>query len=727
MNDDLPAAPSQDVVNIDFGPSWHHGRGDINQAGRDIVQHIYADADRSLPIPRQLPPSAHGFVDRADPLTRLNSLVGPANTTWTRAVAVVGTAGVGKTALALWWAHRARSQFVDGDLYVNLRGYDPDGPAHPSDVLDGFLRAFDIPPDKVPPTQAERAALFRAVLAPRRVLIVLDNAATASQVRPLLPGSSSCAVLITSRSRLAGLSIRDGVSNVDLELLPPDQAVLLLTELIGRRAADDPQGTSELAQLCAYLPLALRIVAERTASRPQAQIGDTVADLRVSKHRLDMLAVDDDELTSVRAVFSWSYQSLIPAAAAMFRLLGLHSGPDISTGAAAALSDSTPTEARQQLDVLAGVHLIDAHKHNRYQLHDLLSAYAAERAQSDLPDEKGAAAQGRAFTWYLHSANNADLRLNPHRRHVVTETLEATWSPARFANRAEALLWCEAERLNCIATVRRAAEVGALDIAWRLPLVLNSFFYLRWYVADWAEVATIGVAAARQLHDPLALAWSLTGLGGAFEMVGNLTRVIECCEEALPLWRLSADRRGEILGLHNLGNAYRKIGRLEEALNFETAALSLAQSTGDSRMAGMTLNGLGHVHCGTARFDEAIECFQQAMIQSRQAEDRHTEGQTLRFLADVYRQLGRYAEAVLTYHQALPLQRAIGDQRGEGDTLMGLGDAELRTGHPVAAAAAWQSARDLFESLNEPQMYELAEDALRNAGSTWHIESGSAT
>jgi tetratricopeptide (TPR) repeat protein len=726
VNEDESSAPAQDAANIDLGPSWHHGRGDINQAGHDIVQHIYANADKSFPIPRQLPATVHGFVDRTAPLARLNSILTPANTGSTRAAAVVGTAGIGKTALALRWARSARSQYTDGDLYVNLRGYDPDGPADPLDVLDGFLRAFDFPPDKMPARKAERAALFRAVLAPLRVLIVLDNAATADQVRPLLPGSNSCAVLITSRSRLAGLSIRDGVSNVDLELLPPDEAVLLLTELIGRRTADDPESTSELARLCAYLPLALRIVAEKTASRPWARISDTVADLRTSKDRLDMLTVDDDELTSVRAVFSWSYQSLQPAAAAMFRLLGLHSGPDISTGAAAALSDSTPTEARQQLDVLLGVHLIDAHEHNRYQLHDLLSVYAAERARFELSAEERAAAQRRELTWYLHAANNADLRLNPHRRHVAVEALEARWSPARFATRAEALLWCETERLNCVVAVRRAAEIGALDIAWRLPLALNSFFYLRWYVADWAETATIGVGAARQLHDPLAEAWSLTGLSGAFEMVGDLTKVIECCEEALPLWRLCDDRRGEILSLHNLGNVYRKVGRLEEAFRFETAGLRLAEDTGDSRMAGLALTGLGHIHSATGRFNEAIECFQQALLQSRHAEDKHTEGQTLRFLADGYRRLGQDAEARLTYHQALRLQRVIGDQRGEGDTLMGLGAAELHAGHPAAAATAWRSARDIFVALNEPQLRELAEDALRNAGSTWHIEPGPA-
>ncbi|GAA1373856.1 ATP-binding protein [Catellatospora chokoriensis] len=716
MTEDRVPESAPNVIKVTFESSRHDGKGDVNQAGRDLVQNIYTRAGESLPVPRQLPSGAGDFVDREEHLARLNFLLSSDRRGGTRAVAVVGTAGVGKTALALQWANGTRDGYADGDLYVNLRGYDSEGPADPSDVLDGFLRAFDIPPDKVPAGPDARAGLYRAVLATRRVLIVLDNAATAGQVRPLLPGSGSCAVLITSRSRLAGLSIRDGVASVDLELLPADEAVLLLTKLIGRQAETEVDETAELARLCAYLPLALRIVAERARSRPYTRIRDVVAELRASSDRLDLLAVEDDELTSVRAVFSWSYDNLPPAVARMFRMLGLHLGPDVSASAAAALADTTVTDARQRLDALFGVHLVDSVERDRYQLHDLLKVYAAELAQRDCSADEVAAAQRRELTWYLHAASHADLLLNPGRRRVVPDVLEGPWSPSPFANRDDALQWCEAERLNCVAMVRHAAAIGFHDIAWKLPLLFNTFFYVRWYVANWIETATIGVASARVLQDPFAEAWSLIGLGGAREIALDWAQALQCYEEALGLWRTCGDQRGEMLALHNLGNAYREVGRLVESLAFEAAGLAIAEHVGDDKIAGASLQGQGKTYRAMSKVDEAILCFQRALVLHRQVGDQHTEGQTLCFLADVYRQVGRDSEAVVTYQVALGVQQAIGDQRGQADTLMGLGAAELNSGHRAEAGAAWRSARDIFVVINEVVLRDRAESTLRDAG-----------
>jgi Helix-turn-helix domain/NB-ARC domain len=347
-------------------------------------------AEATQVMPAQLPAHAAVFTDRKNELAELDQLLAtPAGATGAMTIALIsGTAGVGKTALALRWAHRARSRFPDGQLYVNLRGYDPAPSLHPGQVLDCFLRALRVSAEKTPTDVEAKAGLYRSLLDGQRVLVVLDNAGTADQVRPLLPGSPGCLVVVTSRSRLSGLVVRDGAHRVTLHPLPVADALILLREIIGADRVDaEPEMAVQLAHQCAHLPLALRLSAERVVSHPHLTLAELVGELADERDRLDLLVVPDDESTAMRAVFFWSYRSLPPESARMFRLLGLHTGPDISVPLAALLSNTTLLEARRLLDVLTSVHLLEETGHGRYRFHDLLRAYAAERAAAEDTEE----------------------------------------------------------------------------------------------------------------------------------------------------------------------------------------------------------------------------------------------------------------------------------------------------------------------------------------------------
>ena len=416
--------------------------------------------DRSgIAPPRQLPPSPPGFVGREGELAQLDSFVPPPGRRRSGPVviaAVHGMAGVGKTALAVHWGHRVARRFPDGQLYMDLRGHSARVAMTPGEALGRALRALGVPDRQVPAEVEEQAALYRSLLAGRRVLVVLDNAVTPEQVRPLLPGSAGCMAVVTSRCRLSGLAARDGAQRISLDVLPAAQAVAVLAQAAGAARVDaEPAAADELARLCGRLPLALRIAAERVARRPRSALADLAGELTGARNRLDLLCAGDDDATAVRAVFSWSYRTLPPTAARAFRSLGLLAGPDISAPAVAALIAADTATARQLLELLAGMYLVEDSGEDRYRLHDLLRLYATERSSAEDTDEGRSAARHRVLDWYLHTAQAANSSI-AHDLCFPQIRLDAAAEgcvPLTFATIRQALDWCETEHANLMASI----------------------------------------------------------------------------------------------------------------------------------------------------------------------------------------------------------------------------------------------------------------------------------
>jgi hypothetical protein len=447
---------------------------DFFGAAKDFVQardvsggvHFHGPDRAGGPPPRQLPGGVPGFVNRTEELNRLDVLLTERNQ-GRDAMApcvVVGTAGVGKTSLAIHWAHRVADQFPDGQLYVNLHGYDPNTPVTADQALERFLRSMGVTGESLPTDLESRAALYRSLLAGRRVLIVLDNAASVGQVRPLLPGDGGCLVLVTSRSRLSGLVARDGAYRVTLGVFPDHEAVGLLRAITaGYRLPDEAAELTELARLCARLPLALRIAAERAISRPRAPLHDLIEELRDESAVWDALTAGDDESDAVRTVFAWSYRALSQDAGRLFRLLGLHPGVAFGSAAAAALGDLPIARTRRLLDDLVGAHLLEQPLPDRYEFHDLLRVYATDQARVEETADTVESAVRRVLTWYLRTTEEA------------VNALEGSDS-ATFADHRKAGDWYEQERPNLVTASAVAEEMAIDEIAWRLPAVLCEIY-----------------------------------------------------------------------------------------------------------------------------------------------------------------------------------------------------------------------------------------------------------
>jgi DNA-binding SARP family transcriptional activator len=439
-------------------------------------------AGPAAPVPAQLPPTVAGFAGRDAEVGRLDAVLPPAVRSGTSGCAsaviatIVGTAGVGKTALAVHWAHRVRGRFPDGQLYVNLRGFDRCGPAaDPAEVLRGFLDAFAVPPEQIPADLDAQAGLYRSLLADQRVLVVLDNARDAGQVRPLLPGSPGCLALVTSRSHLTGLVAAEGAIPLGLDLLTDSEAQDLLARRLGAdRIASEPEAAGEIIERSARLPPALTIAAARAATRPGFPLAATAAELRGATTVLDPF--DGGELaTNARAVFSWSYCALSTDGARLFRLLGLHPGPDITVAAAASLAAVPAERARVLLAELARAHLVTEHRPGRYALHDLLRAYARERAHTQLSDGTRDAAVGRVLDHYLHTAHAAATLMDPYFAPVDPAPPQPGVVVAGPATAEDALGWFLAERATLLAAVPMAAEAGYATRTWQLAWALTTF------------------------------------------------------------------------------------------------------------------------------------------------------------------------------------------------------------------------------------------------------------
>jgi tetratricopeptide (TPR) repeat protein len=591
---------------------------------------------------------------------------------------------------------------------VNLRGYDSGPPMLPEQALDGFLRALDVSAEKIPTGVEAKAGLYRSLLNGQRTLVLLDNANTTEQVRPLLPGSPSCLVVVTSRSHLAGLIVRDGAHRVNLDPLPPPEATMLLRQIIGVARVDaEPDVALKLALQCAYLPLALRISAERVVSRPHTTLADLANELANERDRLDVLVADEDESTAVRSVFFWSYRTLAPEAAHMFRLLGLHAGPNISVPVAAVLAGTAPPQTRQLLEVLTRVHLLEETGRDRYHFHDLMRVYAAERAAAEETHDTCATAVQRMLTWYLHTADVAVRAFSPPHLRVPLDPPDATCIPLTFTSSTQALQWCETELSNLIAATRQAAEHSQHVTAWKLPVVLWDFFSMRKHWADWITTHHVGLAAAQQIHDRNGEGWVLNALGTAYRELRRFEEALGYFHQALAIRQEIDDRNHEGWILYNLGETYRVLGRFEEAIDYFQQALPIGREVGERWGEGWVLNMLGDAYRGLGHFEEAIDYFHQALTIRQEISDQLGKGWTLNMLGITYRELGRFQEATDYLQQALTISHENNIPGLEGQNLCCLGDVFRDTGQLGTAQKYWKQALTILEDLGDPLAAEV--------------------
>lgn len=643
---------------------------------RDLQSAVLADDPRvaraapaaavGTPVPQQLPPDVSGFVGREQQVERLDSLLAMAVTPHAAPglpviSTIAGAGGVGKTALAVHWAHRVSDRFPDGRLYVDLRGYSGGRPLRAIDALARFLRSLGTPAAEIPADEDEAAAAYRSRLAGRRMLILLDNAADPGQVRPLLPGVPGCLVLVTSRDRLSGLTARDGAVGLSLDVFAPADARTLLTRLLGAgRVAAELRATDELAGLCGYLPLALRIAAAQLSHEPDMSIAGYVAEL-AGGDRLTALSVDGDPHAAVRTTFDHSYAALSVDARRLFRLLGLVAGPHLTVPAAAALANTPRTSAARLLDRLASAHLLDEHVPGRYSLHDLLRRYAAERADVAESRPEQQAALSRLYDYYLRHVDAAAVQLYPQ----VIRLPGASGAEPGFAGHAPASTWLDEERANLVAAVRQAADRGPAAAAWRLADALRGYLFMRMHVVDWGVVASAALAAAEADGDPLARAASHIGLATLHWAQGSHADAVEQFGRALPLAGAAGWIEGEAAVLGNLGNLHWALGRLGDAAACYEKVLSLHGEGGRATALG----NLGLISFAQGDLGDAVDRYQQALVRHRQAGSRSGEARTLTNLGGAYHAMGRLDDALDVLAEAIDVLRAIGDRNVEGDAV----------------------------------------------------------
>ncbi len=664
------------------------------------------------PGPMQLPADIADFTGRDVHVKQLCSLLSVVGRTDDSPGAVpvalvAGAGGLGKTTLAIHAAHRIRADYPDGQLYVDLLGASLQ-PLAPADVLARFLRDLGVKGTQIPVSEEERAALFRTRLNGRRVLVVLDNARDAAQVRPLLPGTASCAVIVTSRSRLSDLV---GGGLVHLDVLDDAEALALFSRIVGiQRTAAEPDATAELLVACAGLPLAIRISAARLAARSSWTIRSLADRIGDEHRRLDELKVGD---LAVRASFEVSFASL-PAAvtpggvapARAFRMLGLWHGPNIALRAAAALLGEPEDKVADALEYLVDAHLLESPAPDCYSFHDLLRVYAAERAVAEESPQARADAVGRLLAWYLHTASAADAIVSTHRQRPALDSPPPGCEPLTFTDVTGALKWCEHERANLVTATRQAAEYRQYDIAWKLPVAVLGCFDRLSFRAEWISSHLVALESARLAGNRRAEGWTVNNLGMAYSQQQRMEEAIDCFEQALVIRREIGDLRGEAVSTINLADAYIRFERATEALDQLERALSLQREAGYRYGEGAVLTGLGEAHLDLGHADKALDYIRQGREIFVEINSPHGEGIALHTLARAYLELGRTEEAIASFQDALTIRRAVGGRRSQAQTLMLLGHAYRRAGNLHRARESWTGASSIFAELGDEE--ELA-------------------
>jgi tetratricopeptide (TPR) repeat protein/transcriptional regulator with XRE-family HTH domain len=666
-----------------------------------------------LVVPRQLPAAAPYFVGRVDELKALTGLVDePVRPGGSVTVAVIsGTAGVGKTALAMHWAYLVADQFTDGQLYVNLRGFDPSrSPVTPAGAVRTLLDALEVSGERIPPSTEAQECLYRSLLAGKRVLIVLDNARDADQVRPLLPGSRGCLVVVTSRNQLAGLAAAEGARQVCLDVLSrADSRELLRLRLGAQRLAREREAVDMLIGLCAQLPLAMSIAAARAAAHPAFPLAVLAAELQHAGSKLDVLD-GGDAASNVRAVFSWSCKHLSEPSARMFRLLGVHPGPDISVAAAASVADLGHGQARQILGELARANLLTEHAPSRYAFHDLLRAYAADQASTIDSSADRRTALRRVLDHYLHAARAADRLLYPVRRPITIGACQrGVTLEDGLISHGQALAWFDAEHRALVAAISLAADSGFDTHAWQLPWMLETFFNRRGHRHDWLATQQIALAAAQRLGDQHAQGEARRGVASAQIELGRYDDALGHLTQALRLREETADLRGQARIHLDIARALGHQGRHREAISRGRRAVRLSRAAG-SRAKSMQADALNQVGWDLAMlgsYQQTLEFCHQALALYRQVGDKHGEPNALDSLAYAHRYLGHHTEAADCYRRAVELFAELGSRYKKAETLTYAGDAYRAAGDIPAARDAWTRALATFDDLHHPDAEQV--------------------
>jgi tetratricopeptide (TPR) repeat protein len=655
-------------------------------------------------VPHQLPSNIRRFVGREAELNRLMALLDETEETGGTVVitAIDGSAGIGKTSLALHWAHKVKDRFPDGHLHVNLRGFDPREPMDASQALHDFLQALGVAPESIPAEVDAKAALYRSVLADRRMLVVLDNARSAEHVRPLLPGTSSCVAIVTSRNRLDGLVVREGAQRIPLDVMSEADARALLTERVPR-IADDSSAGDELIQLCARLPLALSVVAARAAVQPGLPLRELAREIREERNRLDLLDLGEVDL-SVRAVFSWSYAILPSDAAHLFVLLGVHSGPDIDLSACDALLGAP---ARAAVIALTRAHLLTEYIPSRYRFHDLLRAYSAELAET-APDRT--AAVERVLDHYVTTALHADTLVLPFRDGV----LRIPEPHPRLTTYHQAMAWFAAEDATLLAMVDIANDHDRHQQVERLVWACATYLRRNGRLEDRIVADRIVIGATRASGDHDGQVRALCSLARVLARTGRLEEALETLAQVEAVLGSVTGTATRISVRLSHARVLGLAGRFEEALANALAAHELTPTEKAPMRQADTLNAVGKQLSNVGDNAAALPHCEQALAHYRRIGSHDGQAEALVNIGDINRNLGRHDTAIACFTEALEIDRRLDDWYWQGEILESIGRTHLAAGDDSAADAAFEQALAIFSRIRHPKAKVVAR--LRWAG-----------
>jgi DNA-binding SARP family transcriptional activator/tetratricopeptide (TPR) repeat protein len=705
------------------GPAAGTGASDAHRSGIGAADIHAAGAGTGLPESgvqepvhparttvclSQLPSDLPTFTGRLAELECVAEFVPDEGQPRTTVITLDGMAGAGKSTLAVHWAHRIAHRFPDGSLYVNLRGYDRKGSVmDPSDAITAFLVALGVAQHSVPDGLDAQAALYRSVLADRRVLIVLDNARDAEQVRPLLPGTSGCLVIVTSRSRLSGLVAGQSAHPLTLGLPTAEEAREMLARRLGaERIEAEPAAADDIVSLCARLPLTLAIVAARAAHHPAFRLADIAGELRESHGSLDAFT-GGDVGTDVRAVFSWSYDALPPETTELFRRLSLHPGPDVSTAAAAALAGVPPRRARALLAELTGASLLTEREPGRFVFHDLLCAYAAELAGTEDTESERREALLRLHDHYLHTAHNCASVLDPFRQTLSPQPGTTGSAPLRFNDRKNATSWLRTERYVLRAIVEHAAAHGFDDHAWRTAYALDVYFNRLGFWHDLMEINSVALRAARVVGDRIGQAYALCGLGVAHAQLEHTDQALQYQERALELFQETGEAHGQAHTHRALAYRANKTGAYTAALDHYDRARELYRAQEDLSGEAGVLNQVAWTYILMGEHDRALEHCEKGIALYQKIGEDYGEASTQDTTGYAHHHLGRYDAAIECFEVSLRLFREIGDRYLEADVLRHLGASHRAAGDRDAARAAWRRALVLLEEAAHPEANDM--------------------